>query len=85
VIRVSGAPEAAPHLALPELLTLPAITGGRAVDAGFELRVQSVQSALPPLLALAESRGVAWSEISTHSATLEDVFVSLTGRDLRDS
>ena len=30
------------------------------------------------------SRGAAWGELSTHSATLEDVFVSLTGRELRD-
>jgi hypothetical protein len=33
---------------------------------------------------MAEQRGIQWSELSTHSATLEDVFVALTGRDLRD-
>jgi len=33
---------------------------------------------------MAEQRGIRWRELSTHSATLEDVFVALTGRDLRD-
>jgi ABC-2 type transport system ATP-binding protein len=29
-------------------------------------------------------RGAALSELTTHHATLEDVFLSLTGRHLRD-
>lgn len=71
-------------IALSELLALPDVRGGRGTETGYELRVGSVQVALPPLLALAESRGVTWTELSTHSATLEDVFVSMTGRQLRD-
>ncbi len=90
VIRLSTGHEgdevtAARHpIALNDLLALPDIRGGRETETGYELRVGAVQQALPPLLALAESRGVQWSELSTHSATLEDVFVSMTGRQLRD-
>lgn len=86
VIRLGGM-QVAPGAAVPtlsELLAMPQVTGGRAMDDGFELRVASVQGALPALLAGAEARGVSWGELSTHSATLEDVFVALTGRALRD-
>jgi ABC-2 type transport system ATP-binding protein len=70
---------------LSALLSLPDVNGGRETATGYELRAASVQAVLPSLLSLASERGVQWSELSTHSATLEDVFVSLTGRDLRDA
>jgi ABC-2 type transport system ATP-binding protein len=88
VIRVASASddEATRHaIALDALLALPDVRGGRLTDSGYEVRVGNVQRALPPLLALADARGVRWSEVSTHSATLEDVFVSMTGRQLRDA
>ncbi|HEX7018383.1 MAG TPA: ATP-binding cassette domain-containing protein [Gemmatimonadaceae bacterium] len=50
----------------------------------YELQVGEVHRALPPLLALIARRGLELTELRTHSATLEDVFVSLTGRQLRD-
>lgn len=78
------AAESAPRVALADLLALAGVSGGRETASGFELRVASVQAVLPALLTVAEERSVRWSELSTHSATLEDVFVSLTGRDLRD-
>ena len=86
VIRL-GVGEAAAELhpvAMAELFALPNVTGGRPTATGYELRVNTVQAVLPSLLSLATSRGIQWSELSTHSATLEDVFVALTGRDLRD-
>ena len=86
VIRL-GTPEGAPDaypVALDELLSLPDVIGGRETDGGYELRVGSVQAVLPSLLAIASTRGIEWSELSTHSATLEDVFVALTGRELRE-
>ena len=87
VIRLGTGEHAATVHPIPlaELLALPDVTGGRETDTGYELRAGSVQAVLPSLLALASARGVQWSELSTHSATLEDVFVSLTGRDLRDA
>ena len=86
VIRLGVAAEAsdAHPIAIAELLALPDVTGGRETAGGYELRVSSVQAVLPSLLALAAQRGVSWSELSTHSATLEDVFVGLTGRELRE-
>ena len=86
VIRlgVAADPVAAHPIALDELLALPEVTGGREKAGGYELRVRSVQAVLPSVLAIAAERGVSWSELSTHSATLEDVFVALTGRELRE-
>jgi ABC-2 type transport system ATP-binding protein len=39
---------------------------------------------VPALLDLLRARQATLSLLSTHSATLEDVFVSMTGRHLRD-
>jgi ABC-2 type transport system ATP-binding protein len=39
---------------------------------------------MPALLAELRRQGAQLSQLRTHSATLEDVFVSLTGRQLRD-
>ena len=41
--------------------------------------------AVPALLAELRERSLTLGELATHSATLEDVFVSLTGRQLRDA
>ncbi len=67
---------------------LGGLPGVRAVRAGPErtaLTVAEVHRTLPALLALLERRGAALSLLTTHHATLEDVFVSLTGRQLRDA
>jgi hypothetical protein len=40
--------------------------------------------AVPRIFAALTSQGLLLSEFRTHSATLEDVFVNLTGRNLRD-
>jgi ABC-2 type transport system ATP-binding protein len=85
VIRLGLAETSSAHsVSLDALLAIDGVTGGRETAGGYELRVASVQAVLPSLLTMAEARGVQWSELSTHSATLEDVFVALTGRDLRD-
>jgi hypothetical protein len=39
---------------------------------------------VPRIFAALDGQGLHLSELRTHSATLEDVFVSLTGRTLRD-
>ncbi len=38
----------------------------------------------PPLLAALDGRGARLVSLSTHRSTLEDVFIALTGRELRD-
>ncbi|HET7111524.1 MAG TPA: ABC transporter ATP-binding protein [Gemmatimonadales bacterium] len=57
----------------------------RATDTGWELPVAATHEAIPALLAELDRRGLALSELRTHLPTLEDVFVSLTGRALRDA
>jgi ABC-2 type transport system ATP-binding protein len=49
------------------------------------LRVDSLAIAVPQLLSAVETRGAKLEILSTHAATLEDLFVSLTGRELRDA
>ena len=67
-----------------DLLALPGIQAARRDGAGFSLTVDRVHLALPALLAHLDAGGVALTALSTHRATLEDVFVRLTGRRLRD-
>ncbi|HET7603469.1 MAG TPA: ABC transporter ATP-binding protein [Gemmatimonadales bacterium] len=55
-----------------------------ATDTGWELPVTALHLAIPALLAELDRRALPLTELRTHSPTLEDVFVSLTGRALRD-
>jgi ABC-2 type transport system ATP-binding protein len=48
------------------------------------LQVSELHTAVPALLAELTRQNVPLTEFRTHSATLEDVFVTLTGRRLRD-
>jgi ABC-2 type transport system ATP-binding protein len=52
---------------------------------GWQLRVDSLAEAVPQLLAMIEKSGGHLKTLTTHEATLEDLFVSLTGRELRDA
>jgi len=68
-----------------DLLALPAVTGARlAGDGACALTVSEPARALPALIALCSGRGAALARLETRHATLEDVFVTLTGRHLRD-
>ncbi len=42
------------------------------------------QAAIAALFDLIERRGLTLEDLNTHRPTLEDVFVSLTGKHLRD-
>ena len=67
--------------------TLRAIDGVKAArehDGRWTLEVVGLARAVPALLAELSRRALTLGELATHSATLEDVFVSLTGRQLRD-
>jgi ABC-2 type transport system ATP-binding protein len=67
-----------------------ALTGLRGVfaasrqDGGYRLQVAELHTAVPVLLGELRRQGLQLAELRTHSATLEDVFVTLTGRQLRD-
>jgi ABC-2 type transport system ATP-binding protein len=60
------------------------VTDARAVNGGYELKVAELHRAVPALLAMLAERRLELAHLTTHSATLEDVFVALTGRHLRD-
>jgi len=53
-------------------------------DDTYRIRVAELHRTVPALLAELRRQGVQLTELRTHSATLEDVFVELTGRHLRD-
>ena len=63
-----------------ELRRLPGVEGVQ----GATLRAAEPHVVLPALLELARSRGATLAGLTTRSGTLEDVFVTLTGRQLRD-
>jgi ABC-2 type transport system ATP-binding protein len=50
----------------------------------WELRSSELHRSVPALLAELTRHDLQLAELRTHSATLEDVFVHLTGRQLRD-
>jgi len=68
-----------------ELAALPGVRAVRPALDRTALTVAEVHRAVPALLGLLERRGAELSLLATHHATLEDVFVSLTGRQLRDA
>ncbi|MGZ6144035.1 MAG: ATP-binding cassette domain-containing protein [Myxococcales bacterium] len=65
-----------------ELSGLPGVKTSRRSADGVALTVDQLHVALPAILGKVESRGL--TRLSTHHATLEDVFVQLTGRHLRE-
>jgi ABC-2 type transport system ATP-binding protein len=63
---------------------LPGVRAARRAAAGWALTVDEVHVAVPALLAHLTTANAPLTQLSTHHATLEDVFVSLTGRQLRE-
>ncbi|HET7039977.1 MAG TPA: hypothetical protein VFH97_08810, partial [Gemmatimonadales bacterium] len=63
------------------------VPGVRAVhreDGRIRLTVAQIHETVPALINLLRERRVELTELLTHHATLEDVFLHLTGRTLRD-
>jgi ABC-2 type transport system ATP-binding protein len=70
-----------------DLSTVRRIDGVRDVrseNGQVRLQVTELHRAVPVLLEELGRQGIALTELRTHSASLEDVFVALTGRHLRD-
>jgi ABC-2 type transport system ATP-binding protein len=64
--------------------TLPGVRGVRRVADGFALTVEPLHVALPALIDQLRADDLELERLATRHATLEDVFVALTGRGLRD-
>jgi ABC-2 type transport system ATP-binding protein len=67
-----------------ELEALPEVRGLRHTGRTLLLATTDARLTLPALLDLTRARGLALESLATRQATLEDVFVALTGRRLRD-
>ena len=81
VVEFALADQSLPDVAALE--HLPGVRKATVTDSSGTLIVSVLHEALPALLGLVGTDR-AFSLLTTHSATLEDVFVSLTGRQLRD-
>jgi len=67
------------------LIDLSGVHSARRRNDDYLLSVSDIGVALPSLLAALEREHVNLVSLATHQPTLEDVFVSLTGRMLRDA
>ena len=68
-----------------ELLALDGARSLRRREESYLLESAHAHRTIPALLAFLGARGLGLEGLSTHSATLDDVFVHLTGRQLRDA
>jgi ABC-2 type transport system ATP-binding protein len=71
-------------LDVPALRRIQGVREVRTENGAVLLQVAELHTSVPSLLAELTRQNVPLTELRTHSATLEDVFVTLTGRHLRD-
>jgi ABC-2 type transport system ATP-binding protein len=64
--------------------TLPGVGGVQSEEGVTALTVDEPHRTIPALLALVEQNGWQFSQLTTRQSSLEDVFVNLTGRHLRE-
>jgi ABC-2 type transport system ATP-binding protein len=76
--------EASPAPAMTALEALAGVQRARPVSGRLQLAADNLHETLPALLSLLREGGATLTYLATHRATLEDVFVVLTGRQLRD-
>ena len=71
---------------LADLLTadVEGVTRTRVVDGKLELHMQAGDRLVPRIVLAAERGGFELMDISIAEPTLETVFISLTGKELRD-
>ena len=77
--------EQSPPLADAALSQLPSVRTVRHNAGMVSLAVDQPHVALPALLALQQQQGASLANLTTRHATLEDVFVALTGRHLEEA
>jgi ABC-2 type transport system ATP-binding protein len=56
----------------------------RSIDGGVELHVKEAPRLVPRVVAAADQAGFELADLSVAEPSLEDVFISLTGKELRD-
>jgi len=63
---------------------LPGVQSVRNDDGLFSLQVNEPHQTIPALLSAVQQKGANLAHLTTRQASLEDVFVQLTGRHLRE-
>jgi ABC-2 type transport system ATP-binding protein len=66
------------------LTEIPGVQSHRVDSRLHQLSVSALHTAVPRIFESLAAQGLEMAQFRTHSATLEDVFVLLTGRNLRD-
>lgn len=69
---------------LEPLRGLVGVSDVRSEGAAYRMTVEQTHHTVPALLDELTRQGAGLERLATHQATLEDVFVTLTGRHLRD-
>ncbi len=70
---------------LPELLKLPGVQSASEEEGTLSVTLRDLPTGAPEVLAWLSSKGVAYTHMSSERAGLEEVFLALTGKGLRDS
>ncbi len=84
VIEVTVETPALAAAAAAALAGMAGLLDARVEGVVVSLRVAQLHTVLPALLDRLTRSGIPIGELRTHAPTLEDVFVELTGRHLRD-
>jgi ABC-2 type transport system ATP-binding protein len=84
VVEISVGEDGRGPLAPSQLKDLPSVRSVHAEAGHVLLTVTEPHLAIPPLLERLRAEGWQLASLTTRQASLEDVFVSLTGRHLRD-
>jgi len=69
---------------VPDFASLPGVGGARREDEHYCLSAEEPHVVIPGLLAILNEHKLELTGLTTRQASLEDVFVSLTGRHLDD-
>lgn len=77
--------EGSPPIDVEMLRSLSGVLDARCIQRQFRLSVERLHVSVPELFRYFVAQRIELAELSTHSATLEDVFMNLTGRHLRDA
>ena len=75
---------ASPPIPAEALARVPGFSGRRQRGETVSLSVQALHEAVPGLLRIADEHGSELVRLSTRAATLDDVFLALTGRTLTE-
>lgn len=75
---------ASAELAGSDLERLSGVEEVISADGEYELSIADATTALPEVFALASRTGAGLDEVHVHRPNLEDVFLKLTGRRIRD-